>query len=75
MKVIDIVKPKPKTELEAFNRWLNRMESELRSMPGYGKRIIVKSTNEVTCVGYGSRKCRKNGEHSWFNHAMDTYQH
>lgn len=41
MKAIDIVKPEPKTELEAWLRWRNRITSELRSMPGYGKKIVV----------------------------------
>jgi hypothetical protein len=41
---IDIVKPAPKTELEAWNRWLNRMETQLRTLPYYDKvKIEVKA--------------------------------
>lgn len=41
MQTLDGIKPEPKTELEAHKRWLNRVESELRSMPGYGRKIDV----------------------------------
>lgn len=43
MQTLDGIKPKSKTEYGLFMDWLNRIESELRSMPGYGKRIKVKS--------------------------------
>lgn len=41
MKSIDGIKAPPKTELSAYLRWRNRIASELRSMPGYGKKIEV----------------------------------
>jgi len=40
LKAMDIVKAEPKTEYEAWQRWMNRVESELRSMPSYSKRQI-----------------------------------
>lgn len=27
----------------------------------------------ITCTGQGHAKCVKDGEHSWFNHSMDSY--
>lgn len=39
-KAIDVVKPEPKTELEDWLRWCNRMQSKLLIM--VGKRIEVK---------------------------------
>lgn len=41
MQVIDIVKPTPRTGLGKYLRWRNRIASELRSMPGYGRKIEV----------------------------------
>lgn len=76
MKAIDVVKPQPKTELESWRRWLNRMQSELLTMPhSRSKKIDVKYVDKLPshCDGYGRRQCEKDGEHSWFNHAMDTY--
>lgn len=47
MLAIDIVKAEPKTELEAYKRWKNRLRSEYLLMPGIGKRINIKHiTNE-----------------------------
>lgn len=40
MQVIDTVLPEPKTELEAWLRWRNRMASELRTLPYYDKKKI-----------------------------------
>jgi hypothetical protein len=41
-KAMDIVKAPPKTELEAWLRWRNRISTELRLLPNYGKKIEVK---------------------------------
>lgn len=40
MKVMDTVLPEPKTELEAWLRWRNRVASELRTLPYYDKKKI-----------------------------------
>lgn len=43
MKVIDIVKPAPKTELEEYEFWRNRYAVELQRLPYYHKiKIEVK---------------------------------
>ena len=42
MQAIDIVKAEPKTGLDAYYRWVNRLHSEYMLMPGVGKRINVK---------------------------------
>lgn len=39
-KAIDIVRPEPKTALEAWERWMNMMESKLRLLPYAGGRKI-----------------------------------
>lgn len=73
MLAIDIVKPEPVTELEAWLRWANRMQAELLSMPYYHRRKIeVKYIGKIDCSGQGRRYCEEQGEHSWFNHAMDN---
>jgi len=41
MKYLDGIKSEPKTELGVWLRWRNRIASDLRSMPGYGKKIQV----------------------------------
>lgn len=74
MQAIDIVKAEPKTELEAFRRWVNRLRSEYLLTPGIGKKIDIKYIDKITCDGDGRRYCEEQGEHSWFNHAMDTYR-
>lgn len=33
MKVIDIVKPEPKTELEKWARWMNRIQTSVLTAP------------------------------------------
>ena len=40
VKAVDIVKPEPKTALEDWQRWLNRMESEFRTAPWVKKKKI-----------------------------------
>jgi len=40
MKAIDIVLPPPKTEYEDWQRWMNRMETQLRMLSYYRKRKI-----------------------------------
>jgi hypothetical protein len=40
VKAMDIVRPAPKTELEAWERWLNSMETQLRTLPYYDKTVI-----------------------------------
>ena len=71
MQAIDIVKAEPKTEQEAFMRWANRIQSELLSMPGYGRKIEIKYIDKINCTGRGRTICERQGEHSWFNHSMD----
>jgi hypothetical protein len=39
-KAMDIVKPPARTEYEAWLRWLNRIQSELATLPYYGRRKI-----------------------------------
>lgn len=39
-KAVDIIKPPSKTELEESERWMNRMETQLRTLPYYSKRKI-----------------------------------
>lgn len=74
MKVIDIVKPPARTSLEAHRRWKNRLQSELQSLPYYHKRKIeIIYIGSVDCAGNGRRYCEEQGEHSWFNHSMDSY--
>lgn len=43
MKAIDCVLPPPTTALEDFQRWMNRMETQLRMMH-YSHRIIIPVT-------------------------------
>jgi hypothetical protein len=45
MLAIDIVKPEPRTELEVFERWCNKMQSNCLAM--IGKKIEVKSAVDV----------------------------
>lgn len=40
MKTMDIVKPPPKTALEAWERWMNRIQCELIALPYYTKKKI-----------------------------------
>lgn len=40
MKVIDNVLPPPKTNYELWLRQMNRMQSNLRSMPHAGRKVI-----------------------------------
>lgn len=40
MLAMDIVKPPARTEREAWLRWINRMQSELVTMPYYYRRKI-----------------------------------
>jgi hypothetical protein len=40
MKAIDIVLPPAKTEYEDWQRWLNRMETQLRMLNYYAKKKI-----------------------------------
>lgn len=40
IKAMDIVRPAPKTALEAWERWMNRMETQLRTLPYYEKKVI-----------------------------------
>lgn len=40
MLAIDVVKPAPVNNLEAFERWCNRMQSELLTTP-YAKRTKI----------------------------------
>ncbi len=40
MKVIDIVKPNPKTGLEEHQFWINRYAVELQKLPYYHKKKI-----------------------------------
>lgn len=39
-KSIDIVKPEPRTSLEAWSRWLNQMTSSFMQMPYSTRRKI-----------------------------------
>lgn len=39
---VDIVKPAPKTELEAWNRWRNNLQSSLTRLNRYRTKIVVK---------------------------------
>lgn len=74
MKTLDIVKPEPRTKLEAWERWLNHMQSQFLTMPmAVGKKIEVMHIEKITCTGHGRKDCERLGEHSWFNHAMDSY--
>lgn len=41
MKAIDIIKPEPKTEFEAHERWKNRLHSELATL-SYSRRKKIK---------------------------------
>lgn len=40
MLAIDIVKSEPKTALESWERWMNRVQAELLSLPYYHKKKI-----------------------------------
>jgi hypothetical protein len=75
MKVIDTVLPEPKTESEAYNRWENRLASEMISQVT-GKKIEVKyipkiSDKDCPPTSRGRKNCEAEGRHTWFNHAMD----
>jgi hypothetical protein len=65
MRVIDIVKPEPKTELEAWERWLNRTQSSMMVLYKDRKVIEVKyidtlaltSATRNLCAAYGHHQC------------------
>lgn len=75
-KVIDTVLQEPKTEYEKHSRWMNRMTTQFMTAPyARAKRIEIKYIGKLPedCTGAGRKTCEKNGEHSIFNHSMDTY--
>jgi hypothetical protein len=41
MRTQDIVKTESRTELEAWERWMNRMQTELLQMGTHGKRVPI----------------------------------
>jgi hypothetical protein len=73
-KTIDIVKAEPRTKLEAFERWMNHMQSKLLTTPiSSGTKITVTQDSDITCTGHGRPECDRVGKHSWFHHATDSY--
>ena len=76
MKTMDIVKEPPKTQLEDFERWMNNTISKMTTDFHVGKKIEVKyieKLDDKLCPpsSRGRVICERNGEHSWFSHAMD----
>lgn len=46
MLALDIIKPAPRTELEAYERWHNRLQSDLSQLNQYRVKIEVKSVSQ-----------------------------
>lgn len=51
MKAVDIILPPAKTNLEEWERWKNRMQSELQSLPYYHKKKIDVLAISITTKG------------------------
>lgn len=69
MKYMDI-KPAPNTELGVWRAWRDNVAAKFLS--ANGKKIEVKQVKDVGCSGQGRKYCEEQGEHSWFNHTMDS---
>lgn len=76
MQLIDVVKPEPKTALELFENWKNSQISRYISGSTFSKKIEIRQIEKLdpaVCPpdSRGRVICERNGEHSWFSHAMD----
>lgn len=50
MRTLDIIKPAPRTELEAYERWHNRLQSDLSQLNHYRVKIEVKGESEEEAI-------------------------